>query len=320
MGKFHTLETANYVLKEKNLDSFLWIQSIDNSVSTIKVVDKVYGIYTVDLKSLCPSTNFPIHKERRRAAKLLFLIKKYVGKTINGLKVTDIFYGPDKGYKNKTFYIEYTGMCGHKCTASHATLTRHKKKFSCQSCAATEHGERSKVDGKLKKRSSTYNHWQRIRNTLPDEYKDFSFFRKAAGDKPYKMARLRLIDGKPAWINLQIDEENEDLLLIASAIRGAFRRSSYYKNALLAARIETAEGVRYICAVCLQLFKKKEVQVDHIEAIVSTDGFPLKKETVIDRVFTDKVQILDKKCHSKKSSVENALRRNNKEKEKKNVR
>lgn len=69
----------------------------------------------------------------------------------------------------------------------------------------------------------------------------------------------------------------------------------------------------YRCAGCGKDFPAKEVQVDHINSIVSTDGFTTWDD-VIYNLFceADGLQVLCKPCHSVKSKEENALRRLNK--------
>lgn len=307
----HTIETAKASLRNKNLHQFVSPIKIDEANEIIIVLDIDYGEYATPIKNLSPSMSFPLHKNRRFNLRLDKARKLHVGKKVNGVEIIGLFYGPEQGYKNRSFYLEYTGECGHKGIASYAALTKHKKSFSCPSCSKVTHGERTKIEGKLKKRTSTYVYWQRFKDSLPSRYGDFSIFRKELGEKPYKKATIELVEGKFIWVNLQLDQDKE-LNLIAMSIRQAFRHSDIYKNALNSSRVETEKGTRYLCAMCKKLNSRKAIQVDHIEPIAPLDGSPLIKATLIDRVWTDKIQILDKKCHTKKSTEENAIRRANK--------
>jgi hypothetical protein len=314
--KKHTNETAQAALQHKGLADFLTIIDISHDTTTVVVQDAAFGSYQADFKSLAKTTAFPLHPKRKHQLKMDAIRKKLIGTKINTLTVLDVFYGPDNGYKNRSFYIEYRGECGHIGIGTYAGLTKHKKTAQCSSCNHTIHGERSKIDGMLKKRTPTYIYWQTHKMSLPPQYQDFKFFKQEVGDKPYKRATLHMVDAKLSWVNLSITED-ADLNLISTAIRQAFRHSTIYKAAIQAARIETERGPRYKCAFCSNLFKRTNIQVDHIDPIEPIDGSPLIKETLIDRIWTTKVQILDLSCHTKKSTAENALRRKYK-KEKKN--
>lgn len=52
--------------------------------------------------------------------------------------------------------------------------------------------------------------------------------------------------------------------------------------------------------------------MDHIDPIADINGNPLNKQTLIERIWTDKIQVLDKTCHFLKSKEENKQRRKNK--------
>lgn len=69
----------------------------------------------------------------------------------------------------------------------------------------------------------------------------------------------------------------------------------------------------YECASCGGMFGKHQVQVDHKEPVVSTEGF-VDWNTYIDRLFCplEGMWVLCKPCHLKKSIVENAERRQRK--------
>ena len=74
----------------------------------------------------------------------------------------------------------------------------------------------------------------------------------------------------------------------------------------------------YRCRHCGDLFKSKDVQVDHIDPVVPLDGFESGLEFDLNeyvlRLYCEKdgFQVLCKPCHSKKSKKENVIRRKNK--------
>ncbi len=307
----HDLETAKLVLKNKNLDYFLDIKKIDHSELLITLIDKDYGEYICDIKALCPQAIVPLHKKRKFKLRIDKIKTEHINTKINGFMILDVFYGPDRGYKNRSFYMEYIGECGHISIGTRAYILKHKKNLGCPSCSHSVHGERIKIDGIRKKRTPTYSYWVQNNKKFPKEYQNFEQFKKTAGDKPSKKCKIEFIDNKPVWFRLDIEEDNE-INLIAIAIRQAFRHSKIYKNVINLSQVETEQGTRYSCFICKKLFKRKEIQVDHIDPIAKLDGTPLKKEELIERIWTDKIQVIDKKCHSKKSSQENKLRKLNK--------
>lgn len=318
-NKRHTLVTAQAALQTKGLSGFLSIKSLDYDTNTAVIVDRDYGEYRIDLKGLAPKTNTALHKLRRHKLRLAAMKAKFIGIRVNGMEITDLFYGPDRGYKNRSFYITYLGLCGHEGTSTYATLTKHKKNLICFTCAKTEHGARKQILGVLPKRTSTYNHWVAHKQTLPEPLRsDYTVFRDLVGDKPAQRADLNYVDGKYVWVTYKLSGDIE-LQLIAVAIRQAFRRSSMYKRALNAAKVEHEGATRYQCAACKQLFPLASVQVDHIDPIENIDGTPLTKEGLIDRIVTDKIQVLDKACHTRKSTEENRLRREAKKRRQRKV-
>ncbi len=312
----YTKESANLILKQKKLDHFLSVVAMNgNGLKNqgVTLLDKAYGEYNVDLKSLSPKTRMPLHKKRRHENKMNEARSKLIGTTINGCKIIDLFYGPDEGYKNTSIYLRFEGKCGHVCIGTKAYITKHAKSLTCFSCSKDElvHGERTRVDGVLKKRTPTYTHWVNHKSKLPEEFQDFTYFKKVLGDKPSKKAKVVEVDGRFQWDDVVITLD-PDLNLIATAIRQAFRHSELYKQCLKNSQVETEDGTRYRCASCNLLFIRNKVQVDHIEPINPLDGSLLKKEGLIDRIFTNNIQVLDKTCHTRKSTEENRLRRENK--------
>lgn len=305
----HSIDSANKILKERSL-TFLTITSINDDYITIK--DNEFGEYATNLKNISPSMKIPLHKKRRHIEKIKEKKEQFLGKRIGRAKVDDLFYGPDRGYKNRSFYCKYINECGHEGISTLTWLNKYKKTIECFSCTKTIHGERTKENGVLKKRTPTYIAWVSHKKNLPIEYHNFEYFRLHVGDKPSKKATIVLINNKPEWNIISIDLENDELNTIAMAIRQAFRRSNLYKQCLQTAQVETEFGTRYKCANCKEIFRFKDIQVDHIEPITRLDGKPLDKETLIDRIWTDKIQVLDKKCHIQKSKQENSYRRETK--------
>lgn len=73
------------------------------------------------------------------------------------------------------------------------------------------------------------------------------------------------------------------------------------------------KAMHYKCACCGLNFPAKEVQVDHIEPLVPTDGASQNDWNIIigrALVEVDGFQVLCKPCHKVKTSEENNERRN----------
>lgn len=72
------------------------------------------------------------------------------------------------------------------------------------------------------------------------------------------------------------------------------------------------EGKHYLCALCEGEFPAKEVEVDHIEPVISSKGFT-SWDDYIARLFCDKsnLQVVCKGCHKIKSYNEGQERRLN---------
>lgn len=97
---------------------------------------------------------------------------------------------------------------------------------------------------------------------------------------------------------------------IVNKLREVYRSYPVRNQALKAA---LRPNSAYECAECKNLFTKNQVQVDHREPVVSTDGF-IDWNTYIERMFCplEGMWVLCKPCHLKKSIVENAARRRKK--------
>jgi hypothetical protein len=72
------------------------------------------------------------------------------------------------------------------------------------------------------------------------------------------------------------------------------------------------EGKHYLCALCEGEFPAKEVEVDHIEPVISSKGFT-SWDDYIARLFCDKsnLQVVCKSCHKIKSYNEGQERKLN---------
>lgn len=94
-------------------------------------------------------------------------------------------------------------------------------------------------------------------------------------------------------------------------VLAALRRASYRwpprTEALKAAKV--AYG-RYKCAACSQVYRRKEIQLDHLLPIISLTGFE-SWDILIKRLFCDKDgwQVLCAECHKKKTNDENKRRK-----------
>lgn len=107
---------------------------------------------------------------------------------------------------------------------------------------------------------------------------------------------------------------------VYSALRRKFKAYPGYKDTLDEAKeeyfIKSKHGkdmrrVHYKCADCGEMFKRQEVEVDHIEPVIPVEGIPMNDElpdfnVYIARLFCpeDNLQVLCKSCHKKKSAEE----------------
>ena len=106
---------------------------------------------------------------------------------------------------------------------------------------------------------------------------------------------------------------------ITSTIRGGFRRYppkyEVLKEALLGKQVNIKTGrlaAHYTCNECKLNYPAKEVQVDHIEPVVSPkEGF-ISWDKFIERLFCDKenLQVLCLTCHKSKTKLEKEERTN----------
>lgn len=107
---------------------------------------------------------------------------------------------------------------------------------------------------------------------------------------------------------------------IKSALRAASRRwpqkHQSLKDACVGKRLNKATGkdiFHYKCAACNNLFKGVDVQVDHIDPVVSVEHGFIGWDVYIERMFceADGYQVLCKTCHSLKTANERKARKDN---------
>lgn len=104
---------------------------------------------------------------------------------------------------------------------------------------------------------------------------------------------------------------------IISQLRNSFKKFGVkyevLKEAMTEKKVNPATGriaQHYRCACCQEEFVQNSVQVDHKEAVVSSEGF-VDWNTYIDRLFCskDNLQVLCLGCHRIKTNNENKDRR-----------
>lgn len=98
--------------------------------------------------------------------------------------------------------------------------------------------------------------------------------------------------------------ESRYFQFIRTALRGAFTRYPPKYQALKEAQRGTRPNT-YECAECNELFKAKEVQVDHIEPAGSLKTYK-DLPAFVERMFceADNLQVLCKPCHKVKTAEE----------------
>lgn len=311
--KLHDLETLAAVLEQRGCSSFLRVESKINNKVTIR--DLKYGCYIADIKSFSPSQKTPLHRLRRAEQRLEKARQKWVGTTIRGMRVLNLFDPREQGYKARGFYAECLATCGHTVSASIATLQNHKKTEICRTCVRIKHGHRARdLEGNRKKRTRTYIYWQYRNKDLPVEFQnDYSKFFNAVGERPKGKSELVAIPGDNGavaytWVE-NLLSTGDEIDLILKSLRSAFRYSRLYQECLNKAAVETDTTTLYECASCKQLFKRDEVEVDHVESVRPVDGSDVTMDNAISRVWTNKLQVLDKKCHRLKTHKDNQERR-----------
>jgi hypothetical protein len=299
------LDAINKVFSTKQLDHFLTACGVKDGVITVN--DAKFGDYKIPFKSV--RGNVPLHKDRLKYKKLYELTQKHKEKIVRGMYVKDVFYGPDRGLKSKTYFFECTGECGHDFVDTYIRIVKQKKTTKCLSCSHIQHGERAKVDGIIKKVSCNYKAWLSIKNKLKKEFQDFVYFRDYVGEKPTSRSKIIHVDGVPMWFPKESFIEDEDTELVSTAIRRIFRQSKRYADCIKKSRVELESGVKYQCNLCKNLFPRSAIQVDHVDPVQPLDGSVLMKDQLINRIWNAEIQVLDRVCHAEKSKIENAQRK-----------
>lgn len=96
-------------------------------------------------------------------------------------------------------------------------------------------------------------------------------------------------------------------------IKLAIRRASYKYPPRYTAKVNARRGRnQYECAICKKLVPNKLIQIDHLQPVVSVEGFKDWNDYV-ERMFCDLsgLQAICIDCHKVKSNAENEMRRRN---------
>ena len=104
---------------------------------------------------------------------------------------------------------------------------------------------------------------------------------------------------------------------VKGALRRLSSRSPQHKEAMEKAVHPIIKGPRggkqYICAKCNKTFSGKNVQVDHKETVIPVNETieEMSWDEIIKRIFcsSDKLQVLCKQCHKKKTAEERKERK-----------
>lgn len=101
---------------------------------------------------------------------------------------------------------------------------------------------------------------------------------------------------------------------LVGGIRKAFHLSGMHNAALKLARIGWG---KYICGLCHEECQRKNIQVDHIDAVTDvTDNRLVGYDYLgyIKRMFDpENLMVVCRPCHVEKSNKENEIRRKNRE-------
>jgi 5-methylcytosine-specific restriction endonuclease McrA len=120
---------------------------------------------------------------------------------------------------------------------------------------------------------------------------------------------------------------NKELGLLKGAVRRVFSRSDLRREALALSIVPHIDPKRSRvkkwsrCAECGELSPTYLMDVDHKNPIIPVDKAfkDMSLDDVVDNTWCElkNLQILDEKCHNRKTKAENALRRKNKKEAKK---
>jgi ribosomal protein L44E len=105
---------------------------------------------------------------------------------------------------------------------------------------------------------------------------------------------------------------------ITSTLRGGFRRYppkyEVLKEAMWGKKLNSKTGrqaIHYTCASCKHEYPAREIQIDHIEAVVIPEEGFVSWDKFISRLFCSKenLQALCVTCHKKKTKEETERRK-----------
>lgn len=116
--------------------------------------------------------------------------------------------------------------------------------------------------------------------------------------------------------------DKHTLLKVITAIRESFMMNSPHYAAIvkgaLSDKVGPRGGSRYNCAHCKKAFERTAIQIDHKDPVIPVGISPLNM--TLQQLYSncwvtvDKLQVLCKECHNKKSKAENEVRRTMKKK------
>lgn len=110
----------------------------------------------------------------------------------------------------------------------------------------------------------------------------------------------------------------KDKARIISGMKRGFSRSETYKAVLesaLAKKTGPKGGKMYKCKKCRKAYSRHLVQVDHIHPVIPVGqrAQEMTLDAIAERLYTtpDRLQVLCKSCHAKKTLDENTERKAN---------
>ena len=108
---------------------------------------------------------------------------------------------------------------------------------------------------------------------------------------------------------------------ITSTLRGGFRKYppkyEVLKAALWGKKLNSKTGrqcIHYTCNECKREYPAREIQIDHIEAVVDPHVGFVSWDVFIERLYCgkDNLQVLCSACHTKKTKAEREVRNGSK--------
>jgi 5-methylcytosine-specific restriction endonuclease McrA len=119
----------------------------------------------------------------------------------------------------------------------------------------------------------------------------------------------------------------KDINLLKAALRRAFARSDYYKSIAAKNYIEHRDPKRprcekwSFCSTCGEVVPRWTTDLDHVQPVIPLDRLTadMDPHELMDRIFfcgDENLSTVCTPCHTKKSSQENKIRRENKKRAK----